>query len=228
MKGCKIIGSAGNGVAVGADRSVIQGNTISDVAAGSYAINVQAGVVDCIIGGNILDEDATGVITFADGTERAAALDSNMARNVQLLHKYSTFVSHTGSVALTTMRTITIPGGRMDASHGFNIRVMGNVPAASTNGNKDITVTFGGVTIGLVQFLPAETGFFALDILLMNRTGSDQNCMVTVTKNGTVTGQEKATVVNTAVDQDIDVDFQLADINDTINLRIVLVESLPS
>lgn len=132
----------------------------------------------------------------------------------------------TGSVALTTLATVTLPG-RLLGPHG-SLRV--SVLATCTNNanNKTLQLSFGGQTFG--AFTGNSYATFRLQYLIQNR-GSEQS---QVAPAGSCAFGDNVTTaaglftynIDTTINQPILIQGQLANAGDLLTLERYLIEVL--
>lgn len=157
---------------------------------------------------------------LADAATACAALGT-----WHVLGRSAVAVSHTGDTNMTTLATVTVPGGSMGPNGILRITTLWSYTNSSNN--KTIRTLFGGVAFQSGIRTTTATLRDQRQIANRNAENAQVGGVTAVAVSfGSSAGAVTTAAIDTTVDQNVEFRCQLADAGETITLEYYLVELL--
>ncbi len=142
---------------------------------------------------------------------------------------YKTFATATadgltGTINETTMHTYTVLGNSLGPYSALRIRAMGYTNG--TQGTKTVRIKFGGSTLHTVTMAAGDQEYWLIDLTIRRRSTPGLQSITAISQHGTtlVATPPPYLAVDTTVNKDLLLTFQLGNAGDQIYLNEMIVE----
>lgn len=133
--------------------------------------------------------------------------------------------THTGTVATTTIHSVTIPGRTLGDHGGYRIRGGGSI--TGTNGQKDIALFLGATGLTSIVEAAGETSDWAFDVAFYNLNATNQVVNQLSFQGAAIEQQTMSTAAeNTDADFTIALKVALANAADAIIVKFFSIEPI--
>jgi len=221
-----------DGIQINSQGIEVHNNKILGTSTSQEAIQLASFITSGKITDNICGEDGartSGDIIYAPGGRQSGLkIKGNQTFNTREHELDNTQIEHTGTLVLTTIKTLTIPQNTTPQKEfAIRVRASGNVTPTSTNGTKDIDITVGGTNVGTLAYLAVDTGLWEFDCLITKESNTSANVFNKAFAETLTKGDNKYTLITSnwsSTDIDIDIDVTLGNTSDAVRIRSFEVE----
>jgi hypothetical protein len=221
-----------DGVQISSNDVTVHDTKVLGTVSTQEAIQLASFVTRGTITDNTLGEEGSrtsgDIIYVPGGHQDGLKIKGNQTFNTREHELDNTQIEHTGTLTLTTIKTLTIPQNTTPQKEfAIRIRASGHVTPTSTNGTKDIDITIDGANVGTLAYLAGDTGLWEFETLITKESNTSANIFTTANAETLTKGDHKYSLVTsnwTTTDIDIDIDVTLGHVDDVVRIRSWEVE----